>query len=290
MITDACQSPFEEQARALIRLLCSHVVCLTGEAVPLDGRGAPCGPRRFFNYSGFVVSLYNRWLWVTAGHIIKDLNRQVRRGELGIVHSCFADYYGAAADASFPIPFDYGDEVRFWKDDDALGLDFGVIPIRPHYRRLMEKNGIQALEQDSWEELRSLKFDSYALLGFPQELFDERRRPSGTGGTIIGGVRPVLMFAKESDALPRTKPVPTHPWLALELRDKKEVKNLNGMSGGPIFGFRHREGKPPHYTAVGIQSWCAEQRRIAFGTRLPVVMEMIDQEITALREERTGTA
>jgi hypothetical protein len=286
MISDASQSPVADQARAFLRGLCSHVVCLTGTAVPLDNRGAPCGQQIFFNFSGFVVSLYDRWLWVTAGHVFKELDGQIRRGEARIVHCHLADYYGLDLDSGVPIPFGYSDVRKFWIDDDARGLDVGIIVLTPLYRRLLEKNKVRAIEQDGWEEQGSLKFDDYALLGFPEELFERQRRVSVTGDTIIGGVRPVLMFANASDAVPLNKPVPEHPWLAVELRDKGEIKSIKGMSGGPILGFQRRTDKPPLYTAVAIQSWWDAKRRIAFGTRLPVVMEMIDREIRVLCAER----
>src|SRR5262249_29266126 len=103
-----------------------------------------------------------------------------------------------------------------------------------------------------------------------------------------GGVRPVLMFANLSNAVPLHRPQPEHPWLAVELRDKGEIKSIEGMSGGPILGFQRREGNPPLSTTVASQSWWDKERRIAFGTRLPVVMEMIDGEIQALCAERMG--
>lgn len=276
----------EEQANIFVKGLCSHIVCLTGTAFPLDENGRRCGSEIFFNFSGFVVSMYEGWMLVTAGHVLKQLDGQLLRREIELVHFRLADYFGLDVQSGVPIPFGYADCQKYAIDDEERGLDIGIIFLPPLYRRLLEANKIRAISQENWDWQQSLEWDLFGVLGFPEELFDRHKHISVSGSTVIGGVRPVLMFATVSDATPLNRPVPECPWLAVELRDKSEIKSIVGMSGGPIFGFKLRPGKPPLYTPIAVQSFWDRERRIAFGTRLHVVMGMLDQQLQALYAER----
>src|SRR5262249_43606454 len=149
----------------------------------------------------------------------------------------------------------YYDCMKHCTDDDAQGLDFGVVPIHPHYQRLMERGGIVPLSQNNWDLHAECTFDGYGILGFPEEKFSRERKRSVTGSTVIGGVRAVLMMGSLTDAVPKDKLTPASPWLAIALKDQAEIASIVGMSGGPILGFQNRKDKPPLYQAVGIQSF-----------------------------------
>jgi hypothetical protein len=99
-------------------------------------------------------------------------------------------------------------------------------------------------------------------------------------------MRPVLMMGRKTDFLPANKATPTHPWVAVALKDKGEIKEMDGMSGGPIFGFIRRPGLPTPYTIVGVQSWWNKDRRIAFGSSLPVIMGRLEWALQAVAQRR----
>jgi hypothetical protein len=288
MSEEGVSTEAEEQAQRLLRGLCSHIVCLTGTAVQLDGAGRRTGSEIFFNISGFVVSLFGRWLWVTAGHALRDLDDRINRGEIEIVRASLADYFVQGEGVGLGIPFNYYDCQKCTIDDDTLGLDIGLVPLRPYHQQLLEANKIVPLPQDGWGPHKNFQCDTYGILGFPEEVFSRQRRVSVTGATIIGGVRPALMMGNATDAVPRNGVVPKTPWLAIELKDRTTIRSIVGMSGGPIFAFKDRPGKPPLYMAVAVQSFWDKDRRIAFGTRLDAVMEMIDRQMQSAIAERAG--
>src|SRR5205823_3597561 len=146
----------------------------------------------FFNFSGFVVSLHGMWIWVTAGHVLQRLDRQIDSGELEILHSNLADYFGQGHDVGVGIPFNYREARRWTVDDDARGLDIAIVPLSEHYERLLTANGIVPLPQHYWDFHDSIEYDAYGILGFPEEMHSHERSVDVTGATIFGGVRAVL--------------------------------------------------------------------------------------------------
>jgi hypothetical protein len=49
-----------------------------------------------------------------------------------------------------------------------LGLDVGVIFLRPHYSRALSANRIMPVEASNWQEIPD-SFDKYFMLGVPAE-------------------------------------------------------------------------------------------------------------------------
>jgi hypothetical protein len=277
----------EEQVRQrFLRGLCKHVVCLNGVAAPLDQHGKRTDKKIFYSFSGFVVSLRGLWLWITAGHVLQQLDAQIARGEVELLHCNLADYYGHEHDVGTGIPFNYLETLKSTVDNATLGQDIAIVPLRLHYRRLLEMSGIVPLPQDGWDLCEPFECDAYGILGFPEELHSHERKIHVTGGTIYGGVRPVLLTGKASDAKPRSRPEPEHPWLAIALSNEPTVKSIVGMSGGPIFGFKFRPNQSPLYGVLAVQSFWDKERRIAFGTRLDVVMSMFEKEIDTVLARR----
>jgi len=274
----------QEKRATFLKGLCCHMVSITGDAVVV---GQFSQQPQFFTYAGFVVSIRHQWLLVTAGHILKELDDGLKNKLLRLQRCELVDYYGLNAKSDIGIPFDFANATKLYWDDDKLGLDIGLVQIEPHYRRLMETNGVTAIAQDNWRLHEQLDFEWFGVLGLPDELLVRDRRIAPSGGTIAGGMRPVLMVGDQIEAFSDEKPTPISPWLAIKLRDKDEIKSLKGMSGGPIFGF-FRSDKKLLYTTVAVQSWWDKKRRIAFGTSLPPVMDLFESALDSRVAEASG--
>src|SRR5438876_9761727 len=87
-----------------LRLLGRHVVSLSGTMVRLDENGKETGNPHFFACSGFVVSLREVWLLVTAGHILKRLEVGLRNKEIALKTCGLADYFGSEAKVFYSTP------------------------------------------------------------------------------------------------------------------------------------------------------------------------------------------
>jgi hypothetical protein len=276
--------------QVFLRGLCNHVVSIAGLAVLIDpGTRRQIGAGRFFSISGFVASLYDRWFLITAGHVLNEMDDDIRSGRVRITNCHLADHFGNKVACDAPIPFDYVGSKRKAIEQFDMGLDIGFVSLSDHDRRLLEANGIVALPQDGWaHEEEEIDFDNFGVLGLPDELFSREQRIDVTGARIIGGVRVSLMMGNECDEKHPRFPNPAVPWLALAMRDKTEIKSMVGMSGGPVFGFKNRHGKPPLYAVVAVQSSWDSEKRVAFSTLLWPIIGLIDTEIRAFVASKEG--
>jgi hypothetical protein len=275
--------------QVFLRGLCNHVVSIAGLAVPIDpATGRQDGAAHFFSISGFVASLYDRWFLITAGHVLNEMDNDLRSGRVRIANCHLADHFGDKVACDAPIPFDYIGSKRKAIERFDMGLDIGFVSISDHDRRLLQANGIIALPQDGWAHGEDIDFDNFGVLGLPNELFSREQRIDVTGARVIGGVRVSLMMGDECDEEHPRFPDPAVPWLALAMRGKTEIKSMVGMSGGPVFGFKNRDGKPPLYAVVAVQSWWDPKKRVAFSTLLWPVIGLIDTEIRAFVASMQG--
>ncbi len=99
---------YEEQNRLdFLAFMSRHLVVLVAQYETFDDEG-----RSFHHgvivYSGFVLSLHNRWFWVTAGHCLrnkcaiaedeKGLDDLLAAGRIKLISTGFADYFGLEAE------------------------------------------------------------------------------------------------------------------------------------------------------------------------------------------------
>jgi len=205
--------------------------------------------------------------FLTAGHVLKSL-RELRDCENVVIEGAsLADVFGYRRVSDTPIPFDLRNAQLCFVDDEELGLDFGVIPIGPHHARLLAKNGIVALSEENWVKQHSVKFEGYAMLGFPVELVSERVSASSTVR-----IEPTMFAVRGLDPdqdYRRTK----YPRFVGQVSDGLPLKSLEGMSGGLIFAFRTQ----PQFTywIVAIQSGWNPQTRMVYGCGLPVLASLM---------------
>jgi hypothetical protein len=179
-----------------------------------------------------------------------------------------ADTFGSNRVTDHPIPFILESEKWFFIDDDELGLDFGVIPLDVHYLRLLRANGIVALQEENWIHQENLKFDGYAMLGFPEEFTSEFLSETGDGV-----VSPTIIPVRALNPALTDTSTTQFPRFVGELSPKLSLKTIRGMSGGPIFGFC-LEPKPRYWIVALQSSWHAAEHKV-YGCSLPVLASLM---------------
>jgi len=94
---------------------------------------------------------------------------------------------------------------------------------------------------------------------------------------------PAVLFVKHGE-LPSNATPKSNPQFVGKINEKADVKNIVGMSGGPILGFR-KDANGLHYWPVAIQSSWFANKRIVVGTPLPAVAATIENEIERFLDE-----
>src|SRR5260370_32170456 len=182
------------------------------------------------------------WFFVTAGHVLRDIDEGTKNKKISITSCCFADYFGLGAKVRIPTPFAYESAVKGYIDDKAIGLDIGLIYLPPLYREGFKKNSIIPISEVDWIHQHKIEFKKYYILGFPKEIVDQQTPTAPRGQKITGNVRPMLIPVRSiSDAkeIPPNVHTPKSEldWFVGKI-ESSNVRSIEGMSGGPIIGLR----------------------------------------------------
>lgn len=272
----------ERAAEHIFDHLCRHVVCLTIRYTLLDNRGKAYGKERFLAYSGFVMSINGIWSLVTAGHVLKSLDDYLANKQIKIVSCSLVDYFGKGAAVRSPTPFPIEDTPKAYIDDADLGLDIGLIYLRPLIQQGLEANHILPIREENWVRQHTVEFQAYTLLGFPSELVNQHTKPVDPGEPMNAVVAPVIIGTKRIEnpdtELPSSVKIPPSkfPWFIGQLIPP-QTPNIVGMSGGPIFGLRGTSDGGLRYWVVAMQSRWFEQCRIILGCPVPIFADLVSQ-------------
>lgn len=269
-------------AQVTLRALCQHVVAMVGKYVILDEQGRLTGPPKPYSYTGCIFENRGNWFIATAGHVITALNKVAGNPRCRIQSAYLASQFGLGTRSDYPIPFNPLDQPKLPLDESKLGLDLGLIYLRPYYRMHLKADGIIPFTPKQWCFPDDLVFESFGVVGFP----DEYTLPeTGTGvppGTA--SIRPVFVpLKKEADDTSKAM-----RRFQATIIDKGDQNSIVGMSGGPIVGF-YREGGESKYLLHAIQSSWNEQDTV-YGCYVQDSMRVVIAVAAAEREleEATG--
>ena len=197
---------------------------------------------RGFCISGSLFEYNNIYTILTAGHVIDDIRRMVEEGKFKI-HACYLlDHFGHEGVYQEPIAFDYDGARKEYIYDKQDGLDFGVIMLRDYYLALIAKNGLKTNNEANWRRQHQVKFDFYLMLGLPSCGTDVRFFEGPDKQRKIEFLPSAMCFRVERRARrPGGVPITHYRRFIRHISLKVKVDNIEGMSGGPIFGFSKSE-------------------------------------------------
>jgi len=258
----------ERRRTKMLEFFCRHLIGLgvTYRHKTEEDTGKPA---RFSVSSGTLISIHGMICFLTTGHVLKALDELRNHDGVEIEGAVLVDTLGWKRVSNVPIPFDLKSARLFYIDNDQDGLDFGVIALDAHHVRLLARNGVIALTEERWNQQHTVRFDGFAMLGFPEEFTSQRVSASGDGmlaPTIFGITR---LAAPPEDRAPTY-----YPQFVAQLDPELPLRSVEGMSGGPIFGFR-QEGQELRYWVVALQSSWDRQRRITYGCDLPLLASLM---------------
>lgn len=265
------------------RFLCRHLVSFGWIDWAVDDQGRQVGEPRVHCQSGFIMSFRGGWVLATAGHVIEELETLMADPRCRITTCVLIDAWSLGAICRDPIPFDLVGAPKTYIHNDADGLDFGFISIRPYYRRLLEANEIVAVDEQRWQRLHEVTFTSYGLLGIPQERISAQILRTSSETRVTSTADPVFIPVAWVDDPPAELLSTICPRFIGRLPDVIPVESIVGMSGGPIFGFREGNGSL-HYWIVAIQSCWRKKERIICGCLLPYIGAIVERELEQLDE------
>lgn len=153
-----------------------------------------------------------------------------------------------------PIPFAYKEAYPIFLSDECA-FDYGIIAISPHYRRLLQANKVQALNEEVWKK-QPTKVDFYVLLGIPTELV-RLNSENVEMSTVLHMVEPI---DQKPDGFSEVEAPLFYGRIVLGDR----LKSIDGESGGPVFAFHEDPKGQLRYWLTALQSrWLPQSHFIA---------------------------
>ncbi|KQU75629.1 hypothetical protein ASC98_25420 [Rhizobacter sp. Root1238] len=211
-------------------------------------------------FSGFVVEIAAQWFYVTAGHIIRDVQTSMDAGSTFAIwrlgDQTASDERTRERFKNIAIPYEFDPRHWFVLRDESLGLDYAVTHLGGLYRMLMEQAGVLPFTRDTWIDYPKAG-TRWAIAGVPKEtvVYD---------GTTE--VRARFTFVGLSPAEPPTEATNKRDnqfYARLHESSEQIVRDIDGMSGGPIIAVIDSPAGS-RYGVIGLQSeWFSRSRVIA---------------------------
>lgn len=186
--------------------------------------------------SAFAFSVLGRWLLMTAGHCITDVET-LRNAGWQINRARLMDGLNARAEYLLSVPFDYDSFHPTMLGADRT-FDYGIFIPTLTAIQAMKANHVVPLEEAAWD-YKERDFGLYKLLGAPNQRV-------GKGYSDRMGVTTMFQRVDRLKRRPEGFPETNAPMFYGKLRGDPRVK-LHGMSGGPIFGFVSESGRQQYW-------------------------------------------
>jgi hypothetical protein len=237
--------------------------------------------------SGFLVSYKNQLLWLSAGHVIDDLDYVLRSPDvqLGIVY--WMDTYIDQAGPHDPVPFHYKHDPPRMRSWFSVGYDVGVMALK-----LLDEKAVLANPNIlPFEHLHGISRHEHIaptgnyVVGYPEGLV-EHTRQQGADQVIHHKFAPNLACfpllpiepkdSNEGDGFWRHPEDLYADLLPFPDRPRAVIDSIVGMSGGPVIAFREGTDGGASVSVLGIQGGWLKSVRAIRSVRTAKVLELID--------------
>ena len=238
-------------------------------------------PEKVFVFSGFLVDVGGVWFYVTAGHILRDICTALGGGAKFDIWR-LGDQTAGNRFENTAIPYAFDAKRWLVIEDKDVGLDYAAVALEDMYYQLLKAGGAIAIDRTAWGD-HITEHDQWALVGIPSETV------SYDGETIINArviVVPIEQIDEPSNAGPKAQ---NQFYGRLQGDSAEVVRDIDGMSGGPIFALKKVHGIWK-YAVIGVQSgWYPSSRTI---TACPFTSLgfALEQVVTDAHAIQTGSA
>jgi hypothetical protein len=232
-----------------LRAFGRHFVTLTCMQTP------PGAPEHVVLISGFIIEVSGHWFYVTAGHILRDIDQAHAAGSTFDVWR-LGDQSAGGPHRQTGIPFDFVRKDWIVIRDDSVGLDYAALHLRDLYRLALESGRVVPLVKDTWGD-HVTEYDQWVLVGVPAETV------AHNGQSLITAKLVGIAVVEADEPEGAGSKAENQFYAKLRNGSESHLKNVEGMSGGPLFATK-RQGGDLRYKVIGVQSaWYPLQRIIA---------------------------
>ncbi|MBP5949365.1 hypothetical protein [Pseudomonas sp. P42] len=236
---------------------------------------------RIHLFSGFVVDIMGEWFYVTAGHILRDVSSAINGGSTFDLWR-LDDQTAGKRFNNIAVPYDF--QIEHWcvLEDASVGLDYAAVHLGGLYRQQLEAGGVVPITKQAWGDYVT-EHDHWVLYGIPSESISYDDTTQITAKVVM-----VPLVSAEPPPLTAQK---AENQFYAKLADGSEevVKDIDGMSGGPIF-MLWKADDTWKYSVIGVQSsWYSSARVIAacpFSSFAEALEPVVEEALSELRRAK----
>jgi len=218
--------------------------------------------------SAFIVDVRGVWLLMTAGHVLRTLREEYPR--IGVTTSRFElqdRFAGSSFSGHAGVPFHF-DSTACMELDEEWG-DFGLIPLDALTVSQLKRGNVIAIKESAWGTRPLEEYTHLLLTGVPSETVTHEPGQMVLRHTLIP-----LALCPPNEQPPAGQVGKIKARLLQDESELAQLDDIDGMSGGPIFGVRDVDGVA-RYFLVGVQSgWLRQSRIVTFSAAAPVLKQL----------------
>lgn len=218
--------------------------------------------------TAFLMSVEEKWYLITAGHSISKIEELTTQHGYRISKCLLIDSLGAGAKYPHPIPFVY-EKANPTCISDERDFDYGFLEVSSYYRKLLEANKVKPLDEEVWKK-RPKKLDFYLLLGIPGETVNVKPKNIEFNPTLFS----IEYLPNRPNGFSETIIPQFYGKIILD----DEINSIEGISGGPVFGFYENEKGEMRYWVVALQSTWLPKSHIISACPTHILGDLIEKE------------
>jgi len=233
-----------------------------GHVLPLLLAGVVNQNSQYCVYTGVLLNHAGRSVWLTAGHVVDELQLFLHSPLFKTTQLTWLDGYDV--EKAEVVPLHRRDiPMKSWRE---VGLDVGaVLPSMLDALNIQKNDKVRPIDAVIWKNLASASPEGYFAIGYPRPWSHHTETPR-PDKKVLHSIRADIACIPLEPAPPpsdlRHRPEWTDPSAfygrILPYLDEPtfEVDDIRGMSGGPILSVERDPSGRIVYRLVGvIQSW-----------------------------------
>jgi hypothetical protein len=193
------------------------------------------------------------WFYITAGHVLRDINKALDAGSNFDIWRLGDQSAGNRFNNS-AIPFDFAPDRWLVIEDEETGVDYAAAALSTMYCQLLAAGGAGPIEEHAWGDYVT-ESDQWFLVGIPSETVNY------DGQSIISAKVNLIPLIPESVLQMAGRKSENQFYARLHESAKNSVTNIAGMSGGPIFSLMKLDDEW-RYSVIGVQSGWYKSNRV----------------------------
>ncbi|MEQ9206263.1 MAG: hypothetical protein RLN78_02730 [Phycisphaerales bacterium] len=234
-------------------------------------------------YSGFLVFHNDELFWITAGHVVKEIEMMHEDASVEVCAMSFIDDHPEGA-GCISIHFDR--IIYDYLDTDQY--DIGAMLLRPFYREpLLANANSLPLESLVWSGLKNANPEGYLVVGSPRSWVKIRESEIKSNSCNVRVSVPAVCASVEKIEDIGKQHESDSFWgygddafygTVLDIYDESgnDLEDIRGMSGGPVYSIERIDGKIKYYL-FAVQSCWLDKSRTIRATPIWIIQPLMDE-------------